>query len=417
MKKQIEDARLKVWERILYIFVFAAFTTIRIPSVLTSGRFWAEEGTVFFVNAWYQNWHNALFASYGGYMAICANLAGVLAKYLVPLEYACYVPTVFALVIQIMPAILLCTSKQAWLQDRKILITSLLLVVSMPFSYEVWLSSIGSQCHLNLCVILILALETTTGLVAFFRYSLLLLAPLSGPGPIFLLPLFIARAVIERSKPRAIQAAVLGLASAVQIVLSFLYAQPRQLGTSLVVLINTIFLKHILEPLVGLVYPLHLTRHLHDVLTGGPTSIAIAIFTVVIFGLFGTIAWKAGNAPPIWLFLSALALSTVSYFGAWGIVRTDLLYAGFADRYAFAPQVSFELALLCLSCMTKGWTRSICRVIVAWILVIGLLSYFSIPIGFSNGPSWSSEVKAWRKDPRHPLKIWPYPWYIQLAPL
>src|SRR5213596_2268483 len=101
-------------ERVALMLAFAALVALRLPNVWR-GRFWAEEGLAFFVNAAVLSWNQALLATVGGYLNLVANLAGVLAYHLVPLEAAPYVSTGIWLAFQICPAILLVSTEAAWL--------------------------------------------------------------------------------------------------------------------------------------------------------------------------------------------------------------------------------------------------------------------------------------------------------------
>jgi len=74
--------------RLLWVFAFAVLICIRMPAILIHGRFWAEEGSPIFQDAWTMPWYGVLTPSYGGYLSIVPNLAGLFARHLVPLDYA-----------------------------------------------------------------------------------------------------------------------------------------------------------------------------------------------------------------------------------------------------------------------------------------------------------------------------------------
>ena len=249
--------------RCLMIPTFVTLVCARLPNVIHQGRFWAEEGTVFYSNARKLPWLEAIFNSYAGYTNLAANLAGVLAFYLVPLKSAPYISTAFAAIVQTFPCILLCMSSEPWLRDWKVLAVALLIVLVQPASLEIWLSSIGSQCFLNLCVGLILMLQTESNIVKrLFQYMVLLLAPLSGPGGGFLLPFFIVRAWLEKSKLRAFQAAVLGFGTFVQIAF-FVHKSDRSMSADLPLFLNAMFIKHIVVPFLGRVESTEICEFLH----------------------------------------------------------------------------------------------------------------------------------------------------------
>jgi hypothetical protein len=48
-------------ERVVWVSMFVLLIVMRQPRILLEGRFWAEEGPVFFVNAWDMPWYRALF--------------------------------------------------------------------------------------------------------------------------------------------------------------------------------------------------------------------------------------------------------------------------------------------------------------------------------------------------------------------
>jgi succinate dehydrogenase hydrophobic anchor subunit len=412
---------ISVAEKSVYVLLFALLVAIRIPKIL-DGRFWAEEGTIFFRHAWQVPWEQAILWSYGGYLNISANLAGILAAHLVPLEKACYVTSLFGLIVQTFPVILLCSSDLKWLQDRKTLICALLLIATPPLSQEIWLSCIGSQVHLTLCVALILALPTRTGLSGWFQKLLLLVGPLSGPGSASLVPLFALRAWIDKSRQRFIQALILGTAAVIQFAFFFhpneratLSATPTTvLGIDPLLLLNVFFVKHMLAPCMGIIQTTEITKDWGNGYAKGisvspqTAFLAAAILTFSAYSL-----WRSKRAEPKWFFFSGALLWMVGNFGALG-VRAALLNTTECERYVFAPQMLFELAILYFAHVSKGWKKTLFSGITIWLLVIGLHEYFWTSPFYCEGPPWRQEVHKWRENPDYLLNIWPKGWTVQL---
>jgi hypothetical protein len=56
--------------RTLAVGIFILLVVVRIPAILTDGRFWAEEGVVYFHAAWHQSWLDALFTIHTGYLRV-----------------------------------------------------------------------------------------------------------------------------------------------------------------------------------------------------------------------------------------------------------------------------------------------------------------------------------------------------------
>jgi hypothetical protein len=413
---------LSCYEKIFYYCAFAILVAVRIPSIW-QGRFWAEEGTIFFSHAWHTNWYQALLFSYGGYLNLAANLGGVLARHLVPIERACYVTSIFGLIVQTFPAAILCLSKERWLQTRPGLLSALLIVATLPMSQEIWLSSIGSQCHLNLCVALILSLDTTSAKIRFFTGGTLVFAGLSGPGAVFLAPLFFARSWLEKSRARLIQAITLTLACALQFlafyhpgerIVNGLGKSAQPVGIDPLLFLNICFEKHILGPFLGMQRTEALTRNWWDVGMHGRLSLVPALGVLTLLFLLCYVAWRSKKIESRWLIAAGGILCAIANIGALGD-RMFLLIAGTGERYVFAPQVLFELSLLPIVFGKSGWLKRATTVTLCWLLIVAGAEYFSTPSVFSEGPAWNSEINIWRNNPSYRPRVWPPFWTVDLS--
>ncbi|HET8706541.1 MAG TPA: hypothetical protein VFM46_09595, partial [Pseudomonadales bacterium] len=69
---------------------------MRRPELFSHPRFWAEEGSVYFANAWHFVWYEVLFEPHLGYLSFFNNLAALIAT-TVPLKHAPLVTTIAAL--------------------------------------------------------------------------------------------------------------------------------------------------------------------------------------------------------------------------------------------------------------------------------------------------------------------------------
>ena len=65
--------------RVGLLFAYVVLVATRLPQVLIKGRFWAEEGAVYFINARTLPWLDALFAVHTGYLNLAASFATLLA--------------------------------------------------------------------------------------------------------------------------------------------------------------------------------------------------------------------------------------------------------------------------------------------------------------------------------------------------
>ena len=89
-------------------------------SAIAQGRRWAEDG-LFLLDALQRPWWQALATLRTGYIDAVASGAMLIATRLADLEHVALVSVLLALVIQLCPAMLLITSRCAWLQPRWVL--------------------------------------------------------------------------------------------------------------------------------------------------------------------------------------------------------------------------------------------------------------------------------------------------------
>jgi len=392
---------------------FAVLICLRLPDVILHGRFWAEEGKYFYVRAATDPPLQTLFAPFGGYLNLVANGASLLARALVPLEYAPWVTTGIALVFQCLPAILLAYSRDRWLQQTPIRIACLLIVATAPAAEEVWLQTLHSQFHLALCCALILALDVPTGWLRAFGFVALFLAPLCGPSGAALVPLFLLRAVLDRSGARLLQGLVLASGAALQLGLFYSHHSGRSYGVSALGLLCVAYIKLIVLPFLGRVWADPASAHVRERLGKDLFPLrAVAITVALLAGLLAMLV-RRGLAAPFWLVAGAGVLFGLGVYGSLSTLP-GLLTIGEAGRYTFIPQVLLGLALAAAASGEAGrrWEIWLARGAVIWLLGIGLADISRNKLFMGRGPNWRAEVAAWRRDPAHPIAIWPPGWVM-----
>jgi hypothetical protein len=401
------------WERASYVLMFAILVAARLPRILLEGRFWAEDGRVFFENAWNLPWFKALFMPHAGYLNFTANLAGVLERYLVPLSAAPYVGVGLALLFQCVPAILLVTSRDEWLQRRIVVLAALLIVAIPADSLEVLLNTTNSHFHLGLAVAIILALEPRLGPVGIFQLVVLFVAPLCGPSPWVLVPLFALRAAIDRSKLRTLQTLVLFAGLAVQLGFFFSHDHGRHFHTSLELFGAIILAKQFIAPFFSFPSAFNMIDSFAPSFTnsGGPIWPLMLVMSLSAVALSAAILYPKKS--PLWLLCGAAIITLVSYAGAVGD-KTALVSVAGGGRYAFIPQILSGLAVLSWSVIHRGYARFLAQGIVVWLLAVGIMDYAPSPEWLQDGPPWRAEVQKWQQDRSYVLKIWPPGWTVTL---
>ena len=411
------NSRRSAWLVVaLPLALCAALICLCMPQIIIRGRFWAEEGEVFFRFAWDRPPAQALFTSFGGYLNLLANAAPLVARWTLPLQFAPYLTILVALLVQLCPPLLLLTARDAWLRPRHVRLAAILLVLLVPSSAEIWLQTLHCQFELTLCCAIILALDVSFGRIAWLRLGILFLAPLCGVTAIALLPLFVLRAIIDRARGRAIQTAILGLGAAIQLLFFFHAVRGRGYTLDPIVLLCVLTVRHLDVPFLGVAHADVAAALIRARRAAGYVPRRATLLPILAFGALATATLCQRHARPArWLLCAAALVAASSYFGAIGGAAT-LIDATTGARYSFVPQALLALCIVALSATARGWTARAAWLAVIWLLAIGAWEYGHPPLAISTGPAWRDEVAHWRKDPTHALRIWPDGWSVTLNP-
>ena len=402
------------WQRAVLVAAFAAVVAIRIPGIL-HGRFWAEDG-YFLLDALRLPWHEAMVVPHTGYLDLFAGFTMMLATRLVRLEYAPLVSLCASLAVQVLPAVLLATGGIAWLRRPLHLAAAVGLMATLPLSEEVWLSPITAQYHLIVCVGIVLAVPPARMPVGLLHGAVLALAPLAGPGPSLVAPLFFLRALLDRSRPRALQAALISAGTIVQVAVVLGHPEPqRAIGIDVPLMLLVVWVKHILVPLFGRDLAIELAGGLPGALRASALPwIPILATAVAIVGLSAAML-RSARSELRWLFAGGLLAMTLSYVSSLG-PKGDLLGVLYGARYYVAPQMLFALAVLgCAVTARDAWVRRSAQLVAMWIFVVGAREYAWVDPKMAHGPSWRAQVLDWRADPSRPIALWPSSFSIRLS--
>ena len=398
--------------------LFALLVCLRMPDIVLEGRFWAEEGTHFFVEAWRDPPLRAVFTPFGGYLNLAASGGTVLARWLLPLADAPDATVALALACQLVPPLIVLTAADAWLRPTRVRLLAVLLILFSSNSDEIWLQTLHCQFELTLAAALVLALDTPPlGSAAFaWRLVPLALAPLCGPGAFALVPLFFLRALSERSAARAAEGGVIAAAALVQLVGFFSVLPGRSNALHPVLYLCMLTVRHLAVPLLGMAHADTVADAIRAQLAASRVPLIAVLLPLLVFGGLGAASVAAGRRQPaLWLFAAAAAVSLLSAYGAIS-QGPDMISAFFGERYVFVPQVLLGLGVLALAATSTGRRSELFRLVVLWLLVIGASGYFFPWPAIAKGPDWRTEVAAWRHDPARPLHVWPAPLVIHLTP-
>ncbi len=214
-----EGARpsLRSWHH-LVIFLLACLVLVsRRPEAIFLPQFRAEDGHVWFADAYNLGWLATLVRTQDGYLQTFSRLGAALSL-LVPIGLAPLVLNVIAIAAQALPVNLLLASRSsAWgsLRFRAMLAA---IYLGLPGAGEIGLGITESQWLVALSAFLLIVAAPPMSRAGWLvDLAFLALSGLSGPFCIFLLPIAIYAAASRRSPWRWAPAWILGVSCAIQI--------------------------------------------------------------------------------------------------------------------------------------------------------------------------------------------------------
>lgn len=191
------DERRKLIFLLLFVFCIIFF---RQMDFFLNPRFWAEEGNVYFFDA-YINGFSAIFHAHQNYFSIVPNVSTYIST-LLPLEYAPLSTLFFSTMVMLIPAFLIVFSKSKYLAGFFTKIIAILIIYFVSNTEEVWLNTINSQFWFLIVMFVVLVDDKNN--LSKIKYSVFLLialvSGLSGVPANLIAPVFLAFFILNKSK-------------------------------------------------------------------------------------------------------------------------------------------------------------------------------------------------------------------------
>jgi hypothetical protein len=408
----------------------AALTIARAPQYVVAPSFWAEEGMLYFAQAWNAGALAGLVQRPVGYVLLYANLATTLAVVLVragvcSLEAAPRVTVVAALLAQLLPIVLVAAARApawggVWRRAAAIAI-----VLFGTRTGGQWLNTVNSQIFLGLATVVVLLEPAHVSARRRRVYAAVVaLAGLSGPVASFLTPLFAWRAWRERTRTTIALAAVSVACALVQVVCLWTAGPSatagRAHGVTLGAVAAVAWMRTLVLPALGMRAALAFAARVHPLAIGtpfhpaGPGFAIVLVVTLVL--LVVALALGAPKEVRWRLAVGYLLVTAGSIVGSLGDVAAMLGGVEGNARYVFVPGVMLLWLVLLNVQRLRSPRAFVCGALLAWGLAPNVWQWRETLRWRPSWPLWSEEVAAWRHDPRLPLEIWPRGWKIFLRP-
>jgi hypothetical protein len=179
--------------------VATAMTIARRPDSIFHAQFWAEDGQVWFGEAYNWGWLPSTFTPHTGYFQTISRLTADISL-VFDFTYAPLIFNASALLIQVLPAVFFVTPRfRRVVPDFRVRLLLALLYIAIPNSYELDANITNSMTHLGLlAALIVLADPSPRPGWRMFDVSWVILAGLSGPFVIALAPIAVLRWFTDR---------------------------------------------------------------------------------------------------------------------------------------------------------------------------------------------------------------------------
>lgn len=396
---------------ILVILLSLTLVVSRRPDALTMPQLWAEDGLVFFGQAYNLGPIEALFMPSAGSLQTLPRLVAGGATIL-PLEYAPMVMNLVAIAIQVLPVILLWTPRfYNLVSDVRARVLISFLYLAIPNSYEVNANITNVGWHLTLVAMLVLVWAAPDKrLWRLFDRLILGMAGLSGPFAFFLAPIAFMAWWRDRSRIRLERFTILLSAAVIQgvVMITSPRSGPVELGAGIRAFVRLLSGQVFLTPLLG-------TATAQEAL---PIHYVAWIVFVIGCVIVGYCLWKGPWALKMFILFGGIMLSSVMVRPL--VVGTtpawEVLSAGVVGRYFLASMVIWLVCLVWVA--WRGWLplRGLALSMLLIACVVGIPSDWHYPAYEDMG--FQSQAKRFEQLPSGTVEefaINPRGWYMDLV--
>lgn len=326
--------------QLLLFLVGLAIVFARRPDTLLNPQFFAEDGKIWFGEAYNGGWLAALFVPYAGYLQTLPRLAAGLAL-LVPFRFAPLLMNTLGAAIQVLPANVLLSARCARWASMRMRILMAAIYLALPNAREVHITITNAQWHWALlaCFLLFSAVPARA-LYRGFDVVVTLLCGLTGPFCFVLAPLGFAFYWKRRERWPLVLAGLFVICSVIQLFVMRQSAAGRfhdPLGASPQLFIRLLGGDVYLGSLLGHLAPLNLSLIFYAGVAVIGTILAAYVFTKAtfefkLFLVFSAVIFLASLRTPI---------TGQNIEPQWWHLRVSM-----GSRYWFFPTLAFVWSIV-----------------------------------------------------------------------
>lgn len=360
-----------LWCRQAFIFLVSFIILVsRRPDAVFRPQFWAEDGWLFYTQAYNAGLLHPLFWTYSGYLHAFPRLASVLAQFL-PFIYAPLLFNLLALTVQILPVQMLFCARLSAIGNLPARLSLALLYLSLPNSFEVHATISNAHWHLAIIAFLVIMSSPPQNMVSkVLDYLAVLMCGLTGPFAIMLSPTAFLAWRKGRDRWKLILTSTLLASAGVQGTLIFFADRSARmkepLGANLASLIEMLADHVFLGALV--VRNIFVHTHPLGALVVATLGIATVLYGLIrgplplkFFILFAGLVLACSLASPItWPMVNGVAPRP-------RVSEWQALVVGGGQRYWYLPMLAFVATLVWL---LKPTTPAVLHLLAIFCFVV-----------------------------------------------
>jgi hypothetical protein len=413
MQAAKKDIKYKIF--LFFLILFLIF--YRSPYIFIHGRFVAEEGSVYFANAFKNNFINTIFfVDYlSGYINFWANLSSFLAS-ITPIEFAPLVTVYLSLIPKLLIFFFILNKNFFFFTSYlEKLLACCVVLFSTAMVPEIWANTINSQVYFAILTLVIFLIKNQKDDLSVFQLVLISVSGLTGIYSCAIFPIIFLKFIKFRIKQDFYNFLILFILTLIQLLIIFfsksnglLYEKKLNFFISyqeFVSLYYNIFVKTFLgrDLTIYLINLFNLSIKIYLIFIS-------SIFVFFFYFLFKKKYFLEENNFIFFIFVLIFQFLIVSFLVLIGNASDQV-----AGRYATFPSVILLfISIILFKSLKNKFFKYFILFVLLISLLIGFLDYrynakYIKLLECVNCPSWIDEVKKWEKDNTYNLQIWPYP--------
>jgi hypothetical protein len=356
----------------IFLVAFALVVSRR-PDAIFNAQFYAEDGTLFYADAYHFGWHSLLMP-YGGYLHIPLRLLGLLAQ-LVPFGRAPLLMNLCAIIVQILPVHIFLSSRFNSIPFFT-RICGGLLYLALPNAFEIHAKAANIQWHLALAACLVLLAKPGNRRAwRIFDFVVLQLFVLGSLMGILLIPVAVSLRWF-RKDPRYNLALFALIPGALVQASLLLFTESRRAapnGATFARLIDIIGGQVFFSSVLGVrtTMQLHFFSHIHSLFFVNVVALAVGLPFVLYALRYAPAELKLAYLFAGLVLASALHRPLASFLG--DEVQWQLLeIPGVGNRYYFFPMLAFFATLIWMLSRVKSRFPRFSALAVLLLLPFGI---------------------------------------------